>query len=259
MSIKISIITVCYNAQACIESTIQSVLGQTYADIEYILIDGNSKDHTLAIIQKYALEAERKKYAYRWISESDKGIYDAMNKGLHLAKGDYVWFINAGDRIYAPETLQKVIDGLYTTIFAMDTKKLPDSIYGDTALIDEQGRDLGLRSKRPPEILDFYSFSKGMLVCHQSILIKREIASDYDLQYKIVADIDWVFKVLKIAKWNYNTHIILSSYLQGGFSKVNEKESWKERFKVMVKNYGYVRTLYYHVKICYNHLCFLEK
>lgn len=260
MQPKISIITICYNAQICIEFTIQSVLRQTYTNIEYILVDGKSTDSTVDIIRKYAFEVESKaNFSYVWISEPDKGIYDAMNKGLHLATGEYVWFMNAGDTIYSSDTLQILFKNLKSKVLHTGNKILPDIIYGDAMIVDEERRELGLRTKRPPEELTWKSFRMGMLVCHQSILIKREIATDYDIRYKFVADIDWIIKALKVSKYSYNAKQILSNFLEGGFSKINERKSWKERFQVMVKYYGFVQTLYYHIKIAYNHLCRLEK
>ena len=97
-----SIITITYNAERWLEQTILSVLSQSYAGIEYIVIDGGSTDGTVEIIRRYASGI-----AY-WTSEPDKGIYDAMNKGLQRATGDYVWFINAGDTFYAANTMQQV-------------------------------------------------------------------------------------------------------------------------------------------------------
>ena len=103
-SIKLSIITVCYNAEKVIEDTILSVLGQTYQDIEYILVDGGSQDKTLQIIEKYSQD-ER----VRYISEPDEGIYDAMNKGGSLATGDYIQFLNAGDFLVNATVIEDVI------------------------------------------------------------------------------------------------------------------------------------------------------
>src|SRR5688572_4810851 len=94
----LSIITVVYNGEQLLEKTILSILNQTYTNIEYLIIDGRSKDRTVDIIKKY-----ENKISY-WVSEPDKGIYDAMNKGMNAAKGDYIWFINAGDVIHAQNT-----------------------------------------------------------------------------------------------------------------------------------------------------------
>ena len=100
-----SIITVTYNAEATIEVTLHSVQQQTYRQIEHIIVDGGSKDHTLSIIEKY------KDSYLHVISEPDKGLYDAMNKGIHLAKGDYLCFLNAGDTFHEVDTLEKIVNG----------------------------------------------------------------------------------------------------------------------------------------------------
>jgi len=245
---KISIITVCYNAETLIERTILSVLSQTYDNIEYIIVDGNSTDKTMEIIQskiknqKPALSvAEGSKI----ISEPDTGIYDAMNKGLDLATGDYVWFMNAGDEIYEPTTLEKLIPYF---------EKKADVIYGDTVRVDELRNVLGLREKRPPKKFTWKSFRKGMMVCHQSILISRKIAPKYDLQYKISADIDWVIRVMKQAKIVCNSHLVLSRYLIGGISNQREKQAWKERFAIMKKHYGLLQTFLFHIFIGFRYL-----
>src|SRR4051812_15125406 len=95
----VSVITIVYNGGALLEGTIQSVLKQDPTHLEYIIIDGGSKDNTLDVIKKYTDQIDF------WVSEPDKGIYDAMNKGLNAATGDYVWFMNAGDHIHGKDVL----------------------------------------------------------------------------------------------------------------------------------------------------------
>lgn len=117
--LKISVVTVCYNAVETLEETMLSVLHQTYPDIEYIIIDGGSTDGTVDIIKKYA-----DRLAY-WVSEPDKGIYDAMNKGIDIATGDYINFMNAGDKFYQHNTVASLLESF--TIMEPTT-----IIYGDT-------------------------------------------------------------------------------------------------------------------------------
>ena len=128
-----SIITITYNAVRLVEQTLLNVLSQSYPNIEYIVIDGGSTDGTVDIIRRY-----ESGLAY-WVSEPDKGIYDAMNKGLQKATGDYVWFINAGDTLCSSDTVQSVVSRL------QKRKALPDIIYGETNIVDEERRSLGLR------------------------------------------------------------------------------------------------------------------
>ena len=154
----VSIITVTYNAEVCLEKTIQSVINQTYKNIEYIIIDGGSSDKTLSIIKKY------KKYIKYWISEPDKGIYDAMNKGIKIAKGDYINFLNAGDFYYENNVLSYLFDNLDKSV---------DLLYGDSYLIDQNGVNVRLLKAG---VLNRYTVKKGMAACHQSIFIKRQIA-----------------------------------------------------------------------------------
>ena len=123
MQPRISIITICYNAASTITRTLRSVSGQTYPNIQYLIIDGASKDNTLELVRKLAPEAE----VY---SERDKGIYDAMNKGLDRATGDYVWYVNAGDALASPTTVEDLVQA------TCKGDSLPDVLYGDTRLID---------------------------------------------------------------------------------------------------------------------------
>lgn len=131
-----SIITITYNAVRLVEQTLLNVLSQSYPNIEYIVIDGGSTDGTVDIIRRY-----ESGLAY-WVSEPDKGIYDAMNKGLQKATGDYVWFINAGDTLCSSDTVQSIVSKL------QKRKVLPDIIYGETNIVDEERRSLGLRRLR---------------------------------------------------------------------------------------------------------------
>lgn len=230
-----SFITITYNAVQWLEPTILSILNQSYPHIEYILIDGGSADGTVDILQRYS-----SRIAY-WISEPDKGLYDAMNKGLKRATGDYVWFMNAGDTLSGPDCLQNIVSSL------QDDKVVPDILYGETMIIDESGRSLGLRRLKAPEILSWKSFKRGMLVCHQSFVVKRELAPSYDLQYRYSADFDWCIRCMKKAANLYNTHQVLSNFLTGGTSSVQRKASLKERYRIMCKYYGKVSTSVWHI------------
>lgn len=229
-----SIITVTYNAAQWLERTILSVLRQSYPHIEYIIIDGDSTDGTVDIIKQY-----QGGLAY-WTSEPDKGLYDAMNKGLMQATGDYVWFINAGDTLHTANTIQEIVSSLKKKV------SLPDIIYGDTQIVDAEGRSLGLRRLRPPKKLTWKSFRMGMLVSHQSFIARREIAPFYDEEYKLTADFDWCIQCLKKARYIRNTNMILSDFLEAGLSSVQRKASLKERYRIMKKYYGPVTTFVLH-------------
>ena len=160
---KFSIITVTFNAGKVLEKTIQSIISQTYRNVEYILVDGKSKDNTLSIADTY------KERIHSLISEPDKGLYDAMNKGIRLATGDYLCFLNAGDKFHDKDTLQRMVDSLKEW-------ELPDVLYGETAIVNESGNFLHMRRLSTPEELNWKSFKQGMLVCHQAFFAKRELA-----------------------------------------------------------------------------------
>jgi glycosyltransferase involved in cell wall biosynthesis len=230
-----SIITVTYNASFRLERTIQSILSQSWPHIEYIIIDGASTDGTQEIIRNYESGIAK------WISEPDKGLYDAMNKGLRFATGDYVWFINAGDTIHNSTSIEQIISQLATV------QLQPAIIYGETEIMDAAGHSLGMRRLKAPEILTWKSFKMGMLVCHQSFIVKREIAEEYDLKYKYTADYDWCIRCMKKADTIFNTRRILSSFMEAGLSAANRKDSLKERYRIMCENYGKLPTQFRHL------------
>jgi glycosyltransferase involved in cell wall biosynthesis len=230
-----SIITVTYNARQWIENTIQSIIGQTYDNIEFIIIDGKSNDGTIDIIQRYEANIDY------WISEPDNGLYDAMNKGIKKAKGDYIWFINAGDKIYDENTAQNIVDKIE------DKDTLPDIIYGETTIIDKNGQFVGMRRLKAPEELTWKSFKMGMLVSHQSFIAKREIVPLYDLEYRFSADVDWCIKCLKKSKNIFNSHLVLSQYLEEGLTTANHKASLRERYEIMSHYYGKIPTIIRHL------------
>lgn len=232
---KFSIITVTYQAGKVLEDTIQSVIFQTYRNVEYIIVDGGSTDNTLDIVKKYQ---DRISIV---VSEPDKGLYDAMNKGIRLATGDYICFLNAGDELHENETLQRMV-------VTLKGKEMPDVIYGETAIVDEEGHFLHMRRLQAPDVLHWKSFKEGMLVCHQAFFARRELAlkHPYDLQYRFSADFDWCIRIMKDAKYLHNTRLTLIDYLNEGMTTRNHKASLKERFRIMAKHYGWVSTVMHH-------------
>ncbi len=240
---KISIITIVFNNVKDIEYTLASVSRQTYPNIEYIVIDGLSTDGTLEVIHKYAQDIDI------LISEKDSGIYDAMNKGLARATGDYVLFLNSGDELYSPTTLSDIFThGDYADIY-----------YGETKLVDENRHILGDRRHKTPEQFDWKSFKYGMNICHQAIYIKRAIAEPYDTQYQLSADIDWVIRAAKKAKTTVNTHQYVAKYLVGGMSQKRHKQSLKERYTIFAKHYGKFTNLFNHLVIAFRLLSYRIK
>ncbi len=240
MSHKFSVITIVYNGESVIEGTMKSVLNQTFTDYEYIIIDGASKDSTLSLIQDFAQNAP---LSIKWISEPDKGLYDAMNKGLHLATGDFVLFLNAGDWLFEPTTLEKIAAAATPTT---------DILYGETMLVDNDRRHIGTRTdmtvQKLPEKLTWQRMRLGMVVCHQSFLPARKIAPHY-LEDNLAADIDWVIKCLKKGENVTHTHTIVSEYLMGGVSKKQHQQSLKDRYAVLKTHFGAVGNFFNHLLI----------
>ena len=232
-----SIITVTYNAEATIVRTIRSIMSQTALEqIEYIIIDGASTDNTLDIVQSLKFKVQN----FQLISEADSGLYDAMNKGLQRATGDYVWFLNAGDTLHDNDTVAQ----LSTLNSQLST---PDILYGETDIVDSLGNFIAHRRLKAPKQLNWKSFRMGMLVSHQSFVVKREIAPLYDLQYRYSADVDWCIRCMKKAGTIQNSHLILSNYLNEGLTTANRKASLKERFAIMAKYYGWWPTAFRHL------------
>ena len=232
-----SIITVTYNAESTIEATMRSIKQQTFRPIEHIIIDGASKDNTLYIINKYKDENTKV------ISEPDQGLYDAMNKGIRMATGTYLCFLNAGDTFHEQDTLAKMVNGAGL----MANEKLPAILYGQTAIVDAERHFLRMRHHTAPEVLTWKSFQQGMLVCHQAFFVKRTLADPYDLQYKYSSDYDWCIRMMKKADVISNTHLILIDYLDEGMTTRHHRASLIERLRIMAKHYGWGKTLLMHL------------
>ena len=169
-----------------------------------------------------------------------------MNKGLDRATGDYVWYVNAGDALASPTTVEDLVRATCTG------DSLPDVLYGDTRLIDAEDHDLGLRRLRPPHQLDWRSFRSGMLVCHQAFVAKRSISPHYDLRYHFSADVDWCIRVLKKAKTTAFYPEPIALYLNEGTTTANHRASLIERFHVMRHHYGLVTTILQHLRFLFD-------
>ncbi len=237
---KLSVITVVYNNVRDIERTIQSVTRQTYTNIEYIIIDGHSTDGTLDIIY------EHEDKIAKLISEPDKGIYDAMNKGLAMATGDYILFMNSGDEIYNTNTVE--------CIFATATDA--DIYYGETEMINADGISLGQRRHKAPKQFNWRSFKYGMAISHQAIYVRRTLTQPYNPKYQLSADIEWILQAAKKAKKIVNVKQYVAKYLVGGLSKTKHRQSLLERFAIMREHYGLFPTIFNHAIIAFNLGCY---
>lgn len=233
-----SVITVTYNAQKHIERTIESVLEQTYDNVEYIIIDGDSTDSTVKIAKRYIDRIAK------IISEPDKGLYHAMNKAFNIATGDFICFLNAGDTFYEKDTLIKVASLLNNN---NNEHSLPDIIYGETAIVDVNGRFIRMRRLKTPQQLTWKSYRNGMTVCHQAFWVRTSIAERYNLNYRYSSDFDWCIRMAKKANRIKNTHLTLVYYLNEGLTTSNRWASLKERFSIMTKHFGLLSTMFHHV------------
>lgn len=228
----ISVITITYNAASTLEATMKSVASQTFRDFEHIVVDGASKDDTLAIARRFE--------GTRILSEPDKGLYDAMNKGMRLARGKYLLFLNSGDALHTDKTL---------ALYAERARHGDDIIFGDTIIVDADRRIICPRHLSAPQKLSFKSFASGMLICHQAFMVRKEIAPQYDLQYRFSADYDWTVKCIRAAKPDrcHNLNAITIDYLRDGLTDNNRLKSLKERYRIMCNHYGTLPTITRHI------------
>ncbi len=246
--IRITYVTITYNAAKVLQRTLDSVLAQDYPNIEHLIIDGASTDDTLKIVDDYIARsnAAENGHQIQVSSEPDKGIYDAMNKGLRSMTGDYVCYLNAGDFLPATDTASRIAQQVEAS------GNTPAVLYGDTDIVDGEGRFLHHRRLAPPEKLTWKSFRQGMLVCHQAFYARTDfaIATPYDMQYRYSADVDWCIRVMKAAaKENVpmlNLHMVVANYTQEGQTTLHHRESLWERYRVMERHYGRVQTFLLH-------------
>lgn len=234
---KVSIITISYNAEDYIERTIKSVVKQTYDNIEYIVIDGASKDKTVDLIKQY------EEHIDLWISEPDKSHFDAMNKGLTRATGDYVLFMNAGDCINEADSLERM----------MKDSNDADFIYADAIFIDEEGNTRPWHKKTPrPDQLSARSFLNGMVICHHCMIVRRTMAPEYRLEpWKVSNDIEWAIRVMKNVKTYHFSEQNFCLYLEGGISEDARRKAIKERFDITRTHFGLAPTVLEQFKIVF--------
>ena len=228
---RVSVITVVYQAESLIERTLRSVCEQDMRNkIQLVIIDGGSKDSTLEKAKAWLKEGDI------LISEPDKGIYDAMNKGLKAAHGEYVIFINAGDELFEPTTLSRMLSAANNA----------DVYYGETSIVDDLGNIKGSRRLTPPRNLTWRSLRFGMCVSHQSILARRSLCPNYDQQYKISADIDWTIRLLRNCKTTGYVNSYVSKFLEGGVSSTRRKKGLQERWHILSHHYGLLCNILNH-------------
>jgi glycosyltransferase involved in cell wall biosynthesis len=224
-----------------------------------VIIDGGSTDATVEKAKR-AQEDHGDMIRYTIVSESDRGLYDAMNKGLRYAIGDYVLFLNAGDTLHTERTLEEIAKKVNENASHLKPQSLhlPGVIYGDTNIVDATNRYVGKREHNPPEVLTWRSFKDGMLVCHQAFYARTDIArkTAYDLRYHFSADVDWCIRVMKRAETEglqlLNVRQVVCNFLAGGLTIKNHRQSLHERFRIMVKHYGLITAIVKHIGFVFN-------
>lgn len=256
--VKFTIATVCYNAGPLLQRTIASVEAQDYTAIEHLIIDGNSQDETLAHIHHYQERNSRAAIQHDIVcrSEPDEGLYDAMNKAINLATGDYILFLNAGDKFHSPTLLSEIAQQVEQMMneTQLGRHHRPAVLYGFTDLVDNEGRFVRHRRLAPPEKLSWRDFKQGMLVCHQAFFARIDLARKflYDNEtYRFSADYDWCIRILKEADRLrlplLNTHLTIADYLSEGITTKNHKASLLERYDIMSHHYGKITAAVQHL------------
>lgn len=253
---KITVVTVTYNAEQTLERTLQSVASQTYPHVEHLIVDGLSNDGTLSLIQEYAEDNSvcDTPHEIQFIREPDSGLYDAMNKAIDNANGDYLVFLNAGDKFHSDDTLERVVETVSSVHGnEFDEATWPAVLYGETDIVNDNGEFLRHRRLQTPEVLTWRSFLSGMLVCHQSFYVRTDVARQfhYNLRYRFSGDFDWCIRIMKEAKQKgmslFNTRMVLTDYLSEGMTTKNHRKSLLERFRIMCRHYGYLTAIGQHL------------
>ena len=250
--IRFSVVTITYNAESVLRRTLDSVCSQTYEGVEHLIVDGASKDGTIVMTERYKQQSDSSDNGHKVIiqSEPDHGIYDAMNKGLTQASGDYVVFLNAGDNFPAADTLERIAHQCRLNEYPADER--PGVLYGNTDIVDGEGRFLHPRRLQPPAKLTWKSFRHGMLVCHQAFYARTDIAKNtqYDTRYRFSADVDWCIRVMRETERMglplCNAGFVVANYTEEGATTHNHQASLRERFDVMRRHYGLLSTLAMH-------------
>ncbi len=229
-----SIITVTYNAESTLPATLQSVDQQTCRNFEHMIVDGASTDRTVAIADTGTKER-------RVFSAPDRGLYDAMNRGMEMTTGHYLIFLNAGDRFHSPDTLKQIEKAILENDY-------PGIVYGQTDIVNGNGDKIGDRHLTAPSQLTLKSFANGMVVCHQAMAVLRRIAGEYDLKYRFSADYEWCIRCLQHSRHNIYIPETIADYLSEGLTSDNRRKSLAERFRIMCYYYGIIPTVWRHFR-----------
>jgi len=231
----ISIVTVVFNDRGNLEKTILSVLSQTFSNIEYIIIDGGSTDGTVDIIRRYEDRIAR------WVSEPDKGLYDAMNKGIGLASGDWINFMNAGDCFFDQDTVSTV---------ARHMQDDADLIYGHCQMVFCPDFSVIWKTGNTKDLW------KGMIFRHQSLFTRTSVckAVMFDLSYRIAADFTFIYSCFQKRYRFLGLGLTVSSVVLGGLSDVNLVQGLLENRRVVLEHEDTLR-----IRLYYGYTIFLVR
>lgn len=237
----ITVITVCYNAENTIVETLNNILDQDYDNLEMVLIDGNSTDKTMKLVEKNIYKFNEKGINIIWKSERDNGIQDAYNKAMKIAHGEWLIFINSGDKINS------------TDVFKIFAKQIASNdaevVYGDIMLQDYRSGETHKRSYA--EKLDLNFFMKTTL-CHQAVFFKKRLFDcygEYDLSFKIASDFDRLLVFyLRGARFS-RIPIVVGFFVNDGVSSTSYKKMYMERMAIISKRVGNIPTYWriYHL------------
>jgi len=248
--LKISIITVCFNSEETIRDTIESVINQTYADIEYIIVDGASKDRTLSIIEEY------KDRISTLISEPDSGIYDAMNKGVSFATGEFVGTLNSDDLFNDTNIIKELADFL---------KKNPelDGSYADLVFVKRQNTNMVVR-RYSSKIFSPGKIRFGIMCPHPTFYAKKKLFDEfgtYDTTYPIAADFELITRFIRRGARLGRFNAVMVKMRQGGISTSGFTQRVSQNFELIracKQNGIYTNILMISLKIPYKLLGYLK-
>ncbi len=236
---KISIITVCFNSGKTIKDTFNSVLEQTYTNFEYIVIDGKSSDNTLQIIEDYKNKFKNRGIEFKYISEKDKGIYDAMNKGIKMSSGDIIGIINSDDILANCNVFKHIVDSFNEDI---------DAIYGDVVYMDDKFKKL-MRVFISGKARKHFAWHPT----HPTLYVRKKIYDKYgvyNIKYRIAADLDFMLRITNMnIKYNYIKEYLV--IMRTGGKSTNGLRGYTDNMKeaaLVTKNNGY-KMLYWPITL----------
>jgi glycosyltransferase involved in cell wall biosynthesis len=227
--LKLSIIVVSYNPGYDLHRTLESICKQTFTDYEIILIDGNSNDSvTKGIIQ------EKKSAIAKLVIEADEGIYDAMNKGMRIAEGTFINFLNCGDEYVDEQVLSTVFEKSDNYNF----------LYTDILVVSKTNKVVSRQNAKSFSVKNLKTWGTRVL-CHQSVFIRRELAPEYNLAFKFKAELDWYFQICQIVdiKKILHIHIYGIQYGLGGKGYINFWPNMWEKLRLLRIRFGLVGLL----------------